>query len=232
MSTMARLLIAGAMVIAVAASGDARPAFTTPDDPRHIVDEGAPDDDPRPPLLDPLFDVEPPVDIPAPDPGGTTDDTDLQIPEVQYDLAALPEPVRRLREELIAAARTGDLEALRPLIERQPEPPAFGEHPEEDSIAYLRAISGDRDGREALAIMFEILEAGFAHVDVGSDREAYVWPYFAVVPFDALTAAQEVELYKIITPYDRQDMEVYGRYTFFRLGIAPDGNWRFFLAGD
>lgn len=227
----ARLLMAGMLVLGLSVPCGARPAATGPEDPRRVIDEDAPDNDPRPPLLDPLFDPGEPDAAPDPDTENAGDD-DMPVPEARYDIGALPDPVRLLRDELIAAAGTGDIEALRPLIERQTQPPAFGEHPDEDVVAYLRAISGDRDGREMLAIMVEILEAGYAHVDVGSRREAFVWPYFAVVPFDALTPPQEVELYKIITPYDRADMEVYGRYTFFRLGIAPDGQWRFFLAGD
>lgn len=163
-------------------------------------------------------------------PGPAGDLTDVPVP--QYDLSLLPPPVARMRAQIIAAARTGDIEKLRPVIEANEMPPIFSFGGEDDAIAYLRSISGDPDGREILAIMIEILEAGYAHLDPGTPQEMYVWPYFHAVPFEVLTPEQEVELYKIITPQDRKGMEDYGGYTFFRLGIGPDGTWHFFVAGD
>lgn len=163
-------------------------------------------------------------------PGPAADLSDVPTP--QYDLSVLPTPVARMRAQIIDAARTGDIEQLRPVVESNELPPIFSFGGETDSIGYLKSISGDPDGREILAIMIEILEAGFAHLDPGMPQEMYVWPYFHAVPFDLLTPEQEVELYKIITPQDRKGMEDYGGYTFFRLGIGPDGTWHFFVAGD
>ncbi len=153
-------------------------------------------------------------------------------PEVSREIDALPAPVRETRAALIAAAEGGDIEALRPVIEAQAQPPAFGAAPEEDPVAFMRTMAGDRDGRETLAILIEILDAGYAHLDPGTETELYLWPYVAAIPFAEMTPAQEVDLYKIITPFDRESMEAYGRYTYYRLGIAPDGAWRFFLAGE
>lgn len=164
------------------------------------------------------------------EPGPAADLSDVPTP--QYDLSVLPPPVARMRAQIIDAARTGDIEQLRPVVESNEMPPIFSFGGETDSIGYLKSISGDPDGREILAIMIEILEAGFAHLDPGMPQEMYVWPYFHAVPFDLLTPEQEVELYKIITPQDRKGMEDYGGYTFFRLGIGPDGTWHFFVAGD
>jgi hypothetical protein len=47
-----------------------------------------------------------------------------------------------------------------------------------------------------------------------------------------LTPTQLVELFTLLTAADYEDMKSYGAYTFFRVGIAPDGRWLFFLAGD
>jgi hypothetical protein len=70
------------------------------------------------------------------------------------------------------------------------------------------------------------------HVQPGTSDELYVWPYFAQVPLEALTPSQLVELFTLVTAADYEDMRSYGSYTFFRVGIAPDGRWLFFLAGD
>ncbi|HEX2255516.1 MAG TPA: hypothetical protein VHG92_02230 [Afifellaceae bacterium] len=145
---------------------------------------------------------------------------------------ALPEPVRETWQALVAAARTGDIERLRPVIEDQPEPPMVAFDDVGDPIAYLRSLSGDAEGREVLAILLEVLEAGFLHVDQGTPQEMYLWPYFARYPVEELTARQMVELFTLLTAGDYQDMLSYGAYIFFRVGIAPDGRWLFFVAGD
>ncbi len=77
-----------------------------------------------------------------------------------------------------------------------------------------------------------MLESGFVNVEPGTPDELYVWPYFAQYPLDALTPSQLVELFTLLTAADYEDMRSYGGYTFFRVGIAPDGRWLFFLAGD
>ena len=96
-------------------------------------------------------------------------------------------PVKRLREQIIEAASTGDPEKLRPIIDANGEPPEFSFNEIDDPIAYLKSLSGDPEGREILAILIEVLDAGYVHVDVGTPEEMYVWPYFARYPVDKLT---------------------------------------------
>lgn len=144
----------------------------------------------------------------------------------------MPDPVRATRQRLIEAARSGDIERLRALMEEQPERPAVSFGDPGDPIEYLKALSADADGREILAILLEVLESGFVHSESETEGEVYVWPYFAQYPLTALTPEQLVELFTLLTAADYEDMKSYGAYTFFRVGIAPDGRWLFFLAGD
>jgi hypothetical protein len=153
-------------------------------------------------------------------------------PTVEYDAGKLPPPVRRLREQIIEAALSGDIEKLQPIFDANGEPPAISFNQIDDPIGQLRALAGDEEGREILAILIEVLEAGYVHVDVGTPDEMYVWPYFARYPVDALTGPQMVELFKLLTAGDYEEMKIYGTYLFYRVGIAPNGVWRFFLAGD
>ncbi|SCZ22047.1 cytoplasmic protein [Afifella marina] len=145
---------------------------------------------------------------------------------------AMPEPVRKTWEALHEAALSGDIERLRPLIEAQDPAPAFGFDNVGDPIEYLKSLSGDPEGREMLAIMLEILESDFLYVDRDSPNAMYLWPYFARYPLDRLSPQQMVQLFTLITAGDWQDIQSYGAYIFFRLGISPDGRWHFFLAGD
>ena len=154
------------------------------------------------------------------------------IPVVEYDPEKLPSPVKRLREQIIEAAASGDPEKLRAIFEANGEPPALSFTESEDPIDTLRALSGDPEGREILAILIEVLEAGYVHVDAGTPEEMYIWPYFARYPVNALTPPQLVELFKLVFSGDYEDMKAYGAYISYRVGIAPDGTWRFFLVGD
>lgn len=157
---------------------------------------------------------------------------DAALPTILRSDADMPPPVLATRQKLIDAAKSGDLEKLRALMNEQPEPPAVALGDPGDPIEYLKALSADADGREILAILLEVMEMGFSHVGEGTEEELYVWPYFAEYPLEALTPEQLVELFTLLTAADYEDMKSYGSYTFFRVGISPDGQWRFFLAGD
>jgi hypothetical protein len=177
------------------------------------------------------------------DPPAATEDTgapstaiterpDIAIPIVEYDVSTLPTPVRRLREQIIDAAATGDPAMLQPIIDANGEPPMFSFGDVPNPIEYLKSLSGDPEGREILALLIEVFEAGYVHVDVGTPDEMYVWPYFARYPVDKLTPPQLVELFKLVYAGDYEDMKVYGHYMSYRAGIAPDGTWRYFIAGE
>ena len=117
-------------------------------------------------------------------------------------------------------------------MKEAPALPVFSFAEDRDPVAFWRANYPDSDGVEALAIMLNVLEAPFVHVDVGTPQEIFLWPYFARMPLKALTPQQRAELFRIITGADYKDMVEFGVYSFYRLGIAPDGTWQFFVAGD
>lgn len=156
-----------------------------------------------------------------------------ETPEIVYDLEALPDPVRRMHRLIVEACKSGDLERLRPLLSVDAEGTrlSFG-GVEGDPIAFLREVSGDEDGQEILAILLEVLQAGYVHLDAGTPAEMYVWPYFFALPLDSLDQRQRVELFTLVTAGDYQDMKVFGAYIFYRVGITPEGRWSFFIAGD
>jgi hypothetical protein len=153
-------------------------------------------------------------------------------PTIEYDPARLPPPVRRLREQIIEAAKSGDIEKLRLIFEANAGPPLIAFDVIDDPIDHLKSLAGDPDGREILAILIEVLDAGYVHVDVGTPEEMYVWPYFARYPLENLTGPQMVELFKLLTAGDYDDMKIFGTYLFYRAGIAPNGVWKYFIAGD
>jgi hypothetical protein len=159
-------------------------------------------------------------------------EANASLPVILRSESDMPEPVRETRRKLIETAKSGDIEKLRGLMKAQAEPPAVAFGDPGDPIEYLKALAADADGREILAVLLEVLQSGFVHSGTGTADDMYVWPYFAQYPIDALTPQQLVELFTLLTAADYEDMKSYGAYTFFRVGIAPDGRWLFFLAGD
>ncbi|TQN62889.1 hypothetical protein FLX27_04795 [Agrobacterium tumefaciens] len=151
---------------------------------------------------------------------------------IEHDISKAPEAVRKLRQEIMDAAASGDIEKLRPFIAAGQKEFRIDGNDGEDPIAALKSYSGDPDGLEVMAIIIDLLSTGYAHVDAGTPDEAYVFPYFAGKPLNTLTAPEKVELLRIITAGDLADMQEYGNYSFYRIGISPDGKWKFFTAGD
>ncbi|MBO9193652.1 hypothetical protein J5277_05980 [Rhizobium sp. 16-449-1b] len=153
--------------------------------------------------------------------------------EVLYDISKVPEPVRHMREQIVEAAASGDLERLRPLFGTGATQTqvSVGEATD-DPIGALKDLSGDPDGDEILAIILDIISTGFVHVGQGTPDEMYVWPYFAEKDLKKLTPPERVELLRIVTAGDLADMQEFGGYNFYRLGITADGKWKFFTAGD
>jgi hypothetical protein len=161
-----------------------------------------------------------------------SDGADAPAAEIIRDLSTLPEPVRQMRERLVEAAASGDIERLRPLIEGTPKPPQIMSNESDDPVDTLKNFSGDPDGQEILAIMLDVLSTGVARIDAGTPDETYVWPYFVGKPLSSLTPPERVELLRIVTAGDLMGMEETGNYNFYRIGISPDGQWKFVAGGD
>ncbi|MDQ0319724.1 hypothetical protein QO002_001862 [Pararhizobium capsulatum DSM 1112] len=195
----------------------------------------------EPPAADPEQGVAP-LQIPMPDPlvqKPTTDTKDDALDdeppaapvEVLSDVSKIPAPVARMRELIVEAAASGDIERLRPLLGKGPTQTQVGDG-QDDPIATLKGLSGDGEGVEILAILLDLLSTGFVNIDKGTPDEMYVWPYFAEKPLDSLTPPEKVDLFRLVTAGDYAGMEEFGGYNFYRIGITPDGQWKFFTGGD
>lgn len=151
---------------------------------------------------------------------------------VRTDPALLPEPARQLREDIIAAAKTGNIEALGPIFARQKHVPQLTFDEVKDPVSFLRDTSNDGEGRETLAIIEELLDAPYAVYNEGSENEVFVWPYFVATDLELLTPEQLVELYRIVSHQDLEEMQAFGGWFFYRISISAKGEWLAFVAGD
>jgi hypothetical protein len=153
-------------------------------------------------------------------------------PEIATDLSHLPPAVSRMRDRILAAARTGDLQTLLALMQANGGMPVFSHTQKQDPAAYWKENYPDSEGVEILSILISILETQPVRIDAGTPQETYLWPYFARLPIKSLTPAQKVELFRVVTGSDYKDMLERGRYVFYQVGIGPDGTWRYFLASE
>lgn len=132
----------------------------------------------------------------------------------------LPEPVAETHAALLEAARSGDYEALRPLIPEEFSY-TFGGDFEGGPIAYWQFVQ-EEGGERPIEVLAQILLMPYTLVG-----GTYVWPF----AFDK----QQEEL----TGYERRllgelaaDFGAGSGYLGWRAGIEPDGTWSFFIAGD
>jgi hypothetical protein len=189
------------------------------------------------PLVHCLGWVSPGLSQPAkPKSGGTKKQqpASAPAPDIRYGTEGLPPAVEDMREAIQSAVKSGRIEELRHAWELNELKPDLGVAAVGDPVAHWKQISGDGEGREILAALAEILDAGYVVLPLGPDLEnnrLYVWPYFAEVPLDKLSPGQEVELLRLVPPATAKDMRSAGKYTHWRIVIGADGTWHSFRRG-
>lgn len=136
----------------------------------------------------------------------------------------LPAAVEETRAALLEAAESGDYEALRPLLPDEFEY-TFGGPVEGGPIAYWQELERTTEQRP-LETLATILELPYVLT-----RGYYVWPWaYALRSADELSP-HERELLAPLGPVSSLFPEGIG-YLGWRAGIAPDGTWTFYVAGD
>lgn len=147
-------------------------------------------------------------------------ETEAVTETVAGEPVGLPPEVAETHAALLAAAESGDYEALRPFIPDEFSY-TFGLPPEGGPIEYWQQVEAE-SGESPIEILARLLRLPYT-LSAGT----YVWPF----AYDK----QEDEL----TDYEREllgDLAVYSGagsgYLGWRAGIEPDGTWRFFIAGD
>ncbi len=152
----------------------------------------------------------------------------LVQPEILRDASKLPEATQRMRQAILAAAVSGDIETLRVASEMNELPPVFANSKVADPVAFWKKLSGDGEGREILAALIEIFRTGYVRKTGGKDGDLFVWPYFAETPLQTLNSGQQVELLTLVPPAQAAKMMETGKYTHYRIGISTTGVWHFF----
>jgi hypothetical protein len=161
----------------------------------------------------------------------------LEIPENGYvvsdDLSLLPPEVRKTHDDLMAAARAGDIQKLAKIMEAQPAPVIVSYGDPEDKVAYLKSESQDGTGVAIMAILADLLDAPYAAMSGGDGKPVYVWPYLAV--YEDLRALSDEELvdgYRIAGLDLFKAQQEVGGWLYWRVYLGPNGELQAFVAGD
>lgn len=147
----------------------------------------------------------------------------------------MPAPVEEMRQAILAAALSGNVEDLRVPLEWNELKPEVAAAAGDDPIAYWKKASGDGNGRDILAVLADIMPMRPAELPLGKDLEnniIYVWPYLAEAKLDALTPAQEVDLLRLVSPAEAKTMREKKKWTWWRLTIGADGTWHSFKKAE
>jgi len=149
------------------------------------------------------------------------------------NLESLPPLVAATRDQLLSAAKSGDADMFRPIIKRQSNVPVVSFEEVPDPVEFLRESSNDGEGRELMAIMIELMEAPYSIIPTEDGQpEIYVWPAYATNDLSALSPSELIDVYKIVSHQDLEEMQLYGGWYFYRVGIDATGEWRYFVASD
>ena len=134
----------------------------------------------------------------------------------------LPPAVAETHAALLAAAESGDYEALRPLLPRTGFSYTFGGPVGGGPIAYWQRVEA-QNGERPIEILARILRMPYT---VSGGR--YIWPFAFDKQQEDLTAHERELLGDLANAYSGAG----SGYLGWRAGIEPDGTWRFFIAGD
>jgi hypothetical protein len=145
---------------------------------------------------------------------------DLELAEQ----AELPPAIAATREQMFAGAMSCDFDGLENLAQADDFTFSFGA-PEGGPAAYWRAA--EKRGDPVMATLAQILNMPFGRME-----DLYVWPYAYAVDFAELSAEQEEQLRQYFTDQEIADWKSFGGYSGYRVGIAPSGDWLFYVAGD
>jgi hypothetical protein len=152
----------------------------------------------------------------------TATETVTQTDTVAAQPVGLPPAVAETHAALLAAAESGDYEALRPLLPASGFSYTFGGGVQGGPIAYWQQVEA-QTGERPIEILARILRLPYT-----LSGGHYVWPFAYDKQQEELTDHEHELLGDLANAYSGAG----SGYLGWRAGIEPDGTWRFFIAGD
>lgn len=151
--------------------------------------------------------------------------TTVEDPVTEATASGLPAAVEETRIALLEAAQAGDYEALADLAAPPGFRYTFGGPVEGGPAAYWRELERTGNAQPASTLAM-ILELPYV-----LSRGSYDWPWAYTVADIADLSAHERARLAPLGGVDELFVPDVG-YLGWRTGIAPDGSWTFYVAGD
>lgn len=140
----------------------------------------------------------------------------------------LPDDVRELRLEIVRQAVTCDYEDLERLATRDEDGDfTFSFGGGQSAAAFWHRH--EEEGGQPMRFLVEVLNRPYAELEDGT----YVWP--SAFAYDDWADVPEEDREALRPLYGSDDFEGFadfGAYVGYRVGIAPDGDWLYFVRGD
>jgi hypothetical protein len=138
-----------------------------------------------------------------------------------------------MRELILDAVASGDIEDLRPAIERNETLPIFATgagRPRTfaDAVEFLKRRSFDGEGRETLAIVAAILDEPYVKITRGP-VVTYEWPAFASQAAAPSSEKEQLARWRC-TRFAALAASGESAPPVERIGIGADGTWHYFTA--
>lgn len=140
---------------------------------------------------------------------------------------ALPEAVARTRQRILAAARACDYDELAQVA------------PAGDGFTFSFGDGSDpgrfwreqeQQGEQPMRYLVGLLNLPHSYVE---EHDHYIWPEaFGYDSWQDVPEQAREDLRELYTERELAGFESFGSYVGYRIGIASDGRWEFFVAGD
>lgn len=147
----------------------------------------------------------------------------VQLPPPPTETEVLPDPVAATRDAVLLAANDRDWEGLEAHIDPNMFEFSFGG--DHDPIRFWKRL--EREGtpvREILATLLSYPATEYSGL--------YMWPAAATKEPKDWTEADLDPLTRIYTEKELEQIRASDMYYGWRVGIEPNGDWIFFIAGD
>lgn len=152
------------------------------------------------------------------------------LPSSPDEQPGLPDEVAETRRLLVGAATSCGYARLAHVAGRGAEPFTYSFGDEADPAGFWQRE--EADGGEPLRFLVELLDRPFVERDVPEGVQ-YVWPSaFGYETWSDVPPADRDALEPLYDETDFSFFESFGGYAGYRVGIASDGEWLFFVAGD
>lgn len=149
------------------------------------------------------------------------------------DQPEVPAPVRDMRRRIVDAAVACDFERLAALALSGSRPFTYSFGGGGEPADYWRRQE-EGPGPHPLRYLVGVLDRPHRRLEPHHDLSArYVWPSaFGYETWEAVPRDAKEALKPLYTQENFENFLRFGGYTGYRVGIALDGEWLFFVAGD